>query len=501
MLSQTLKQLRRQNRIITATLVLITQLLSVYQVYALDLTILFWGDRFAQSLPRTVTDSSGTYQVGGIGLLGGLVKAGRDFEPATLTFVVGGDLAGSGPAALNRGLSEVKALNKTGIDAYVPGLVDFGYGARQLLKTLKSADFPVVLANVVETNKGPLFKSDTILTYAGLRVAVTGLISPRMLEVAPRPRLDGIIVSDPLEAARSFVTTRRDSAEVLIALSQCGWTMDSLIAAQIEGIDLILACHNYPDNFQTFKVHRTVIARAENGFSRLSRAALTYDMARRTITDIRVDTLSISSKNAQSDFRLRKQAEFYDRQFTKKAKKQTGVLAVGWEVKPDAPGNFGFWTADALRSQAPSAHLGLVCNTHLGQSIPSGPLRRQDIIAAAPFEEPVIVFQMNGAELYRTIERQMNSETRFLSWSGLKLTAENGRIVKLMVGDYTVQDGDEYSVITTGRVWDNFTALTGLKSTERPRFQLSITVREVMFETVQIQRIIATGMDGRWEVK
>lgn len=464
-----------------------------------ELTLFFWGDRLAQSLPRTEIADGETLTVGGIGLLGGMLKSLRAENPVSLTLVSGGDIAGSLPAYTSSGLTEVKNLNKLAIDAYSPGIEEFGFGKKALEKSLKAAKFPVVCANITIGENRTLFKHSIILKRNSTKIAITGLVPMYMIEVVPRDGLRGMFILDPVETAQKFVSSVRDSVDIIVILSHLGWQADSTLAADIQGIDFIIEGHNSPNANRP--VGRTKILSTVPRGEFLGQVKFGYDPDRRAISDITCDFYPVNSSLARSDVMLKRIAENDYRSSYRSNRRKVGELMNDWVPNPDGPSNFAYWAVDALRNFSPSARLALLDNTSIQSGIPRGKIRKRDIIKAFPFDQPIVVAQLSGEELLSVVKRQLQGNKPFLSWSGLQVEAVPGRITKFTVGGFNVADNEEYALLTTGHVWDNWQAFTGLSRDDRPSFQLPQTLRGALFEALH-QQGGATGLlDNRWVIR
>lgn len=130
------------------------------------------------------------------------------FGDADLT-IDGGDVLQGSPLAryeLKRGVSPLTAarlFNLAPLDVYVPGNHDFNFGPRVLASFLSSLDAEVVCANLEDSKWGMPVRPYTVRTLRdGVRVLVCGVVTD-FVNVWERPsNLDGLRVTDCVEAAR-----------------------------------------------------------------------------------------------------------------------------------------------------------------------------------------------------------------------------------------------------------------------------------------------------------
>ena len=116
-----------------------------------------------------------------------------------------------------------------------------------------------------------------------------------------------------------------------------------------------------------------------------------------------------------------------------------------------------------------------------------------------------MVFQVNGRALRYVIERQIynadNPDFDFLTWSGLEVVVENGKLKSLSANKFPVTESDEFSVVTTGNIWDGFPLYLGLQQfpDKRPFWFLpDKTLRDVLIKSIEQWKIMSTPLDDRW---
>ncbi|UOA32092.1 Trifunctional nucleotide phosphoesterase protein YfkN [Sulfitobacter sp. DSM 110093] len=178
--------------------------------------------------------------------------------------------------AYERGMKEgdmhpvIQAMNTLGFDASTLGNHEFNYGLDFLMKSLASADFPVVSANVVkktgakpsddETLVKPYVLLDRKLTDGAgaehsIKIGIIGFVPPQIMAWDRRHLEGNVQARDILEAARSWVPQMKEAgADIIIALSHSGigaakeedlMENASVPLAAVEGIDAIMTGHSH----------------------------------------------------------------------------------------------------------------------------------------------------------------------------------------------------------------------------------------------------------------
>jgi 2',3'-cyclic-nucleotide 2'-phosphodiesterase/3'-nucleotidase len=238
---------------------------------ALRLRILATTDLHAHLLPFNYYADRRDDGVG-LAALAALIERARADCPNTL-LVDNGDTLQGAPLA-DAALSElmphgephpmIAAMNALGYDAATLGNHDFDFGLEALDRALKTARYPLVLANVSRLDRGWPIKRHVILARtmvdeAGalhqLRIGITGATPPQVMRWA-RTHLDGrLCVTDILSAVRREVAIMRAAGvDLVIVLAHTGLGHDDdpaegenvgRLLARLDGVDAVVAGHTH----------------------------------------------------------------------------------------------------------------------------------------------------------------------------------------------------------------------------------------------------------------
>lgn len=181
------------------------------------------------------------------------------------------------PAKRTRGQSSIWIMNKLGYDAMALGMLDISLlTLPELRQRIGEADFPVLSANAfVSGTQELLAEPYTVLEMDGHRIGILGLTEPgATAEVS---------VTDPLEAARTWLPRVKKQAEIVILLSHAGLESDQKIAQELPGIDVVVSGRNVTINEAlvmpdtgTLILHADV-SRAGNAGQAIGVAHLSFD--------------------------------------------------------------------------------------------------------------------------------------------------------------------------------------------------------------------------------
>ncbi|HHE46433.1 MAG TPA: hypothetical protein ENL08_01860 [Bacteroidetes bacterium] len=335
-----------------------------------------------------------------------------------------------------------------------------------------------------------------------LKVGVIGLIDPDFKNAVIRSGVLGIEGLEPAGYVREFVSRRRENCDLLVALTYFKWEMDSTLAADTEGLDIIIGRSDSEPDAGVKVINGVIIVRAGADGKWLGRLTVEADTAIGGVTDYDNALLRVIPEAVPVDEKLSRFARRMDKKYTKDLQRRIGTLQTDWILEYDKPCNLPQWVADVMREAAPSADLAVINHDNLLKGLPMGSILEKDIWEICPYDYPIVIFQISGDELIRILRRQIVGSGEFLTWSGLILRAEQGKLVDVRIGGRKLDWRDDYAVVATGHFWDNLEEYLQLSRVDRPRFFLpGANQREILIRTVERMRIISTPLDDRWVVR
>lgn len=219
------------------------------------LVILQTSDTHSRIEPVSLQAADRNAGLGGVVRRVSFVKQAREGYPGALLFDCGDISQGTPYYNMFQGELEVKMMNLMKYDAMTIGNHEFDFGLENMARLFRLADFPVVCANyeVAGTPLEGLVKPYVVLEREGVRIGVFGL-STRLEGLVQADKCAGVVYRDPIPVAREVVKQLRgeEHCDVVICLSHLGLygsglgdAGDEVLAAQTEGIDLILGGHSH----------------------------------------------------------------------------------------------------------------------------------------------------------------------------------------------------------------------------------------------------------------
>ncbi len=134
----------------------------------------------------------------------------------------------------------LKAMDHMGYAAAAIGEMDLYLGLDLLRSLNDSTKLEFLSANLTDNKGNTIFEPYRLLKAGGLTVGVIGLTAPPTDKGLFFKRMPGVEVKDPLPAAREAVEKIRGKCDLIVLLSNAGYSMDLQLAKAVPGIDILI---------------------------------------------------------------------------------------------------------------------------------------------------------------------------------------------------------------------------------------------------------------------
>lgn len=245
-------------------------------------TILHTNDEHSALIPAPLVDFSRDTDnptLGGFARLASVVNRIRSEKAQVnedVVLVSAGDFIGGSPYAwliLEGHAPELSLMIEIGYDVITIGNHEYDYGPDILAQYLKRAGYPqaqsrtaIVASNTVPPLGHPLndlgIKKTHIKTLNnGLKLGFFGLMGIDAVEVAPLA--EPVTFLDQVETARSSVRMLEEAgADIIIAINHTSVDEDKDLAAQVDGIHVMVTGHCHTELHEPVLVGDTIIVSA-----------------------------------------------------------------------------------------------------------------------------------------------------------------------------------------------------------------------------------------------
>ncbi len=346
----------------------------------------------------------------------------------------------------------IAAFNPMGYDAMTLGNHEFNFGSTIFKAVLDQATFPLLGANVTESVTEPYGLADVgVVPYVeksvgaeGIKVAILGITNHRVPNYELPSNIPGLAFSDPLAKAQELSDDLRSTNDALVALTHIGFTedpksvevdknVDTNMATAVTGLDAIVGSHSHTNpatGFGAYKYLPTIVGGPGNtpvlinqayrynntlgeiflgfrpksggGYELVSRAgqylsvasSTLEDAATKAIIDPYVAALATYTNTVIGQTTAPIDALQAFTQETNGANLQADASVYELETKNSIPVDFHLSGAMTNRKVADAA-------------TPASPvtLKVSDMFSLMPYENSLVVLNMNGPQLKAVLER------------------------------------------------------------------------------------------------
>lgn len=341
------------------------------------------------------------------------VKALKEANPNTLVIDAGDTLHGQTFATISKGESIIKLMNAIGYDVMTPGNHDFNYGQERLVELAKSAQFPIISANLVKTDGTTLLNPYVIKEVGGLKIGIFGLSTPETAYKTNPKNVEGLTFANPVETAKKIVAElKAKEVDAIIALAHLGIDKEStdtsyLVRDNVEGIDLIIDGHSHStlDDIDNEGKDTKIVSTGEYN-NNLGIVNLTFaDGELKTVEPSLFSSEAAKELEAHADIAAMIAA-------TTEANKAITSAVVGkTDVELDGvrehvrggETNLSNLITNAMLA-ASGADMAITNGGGIRASIDVGDITMQEIITVLPFGNYVVVKEYTGAQILAALE-------------------------------------------------------------------------------------------------
>ncbi|KAI5802624.1 5'-nucleotidase [Pyronema domesticum] len=413
----------------------------------------------------------------------------------------------------------VPILNTLNLSAACLGNHDLDFGVAQFQYLAKTCNFPWLCANVLDPALGEgvsianLQKTTIVESSNGIKIGIIGLVEREWLDTINSLPV-GIQYENARETAMRLVPgLREQGAELIVVVSHMREPNDQKLAEELpEGfVDIILGGH---DHHYAHEIRNGIhLIRSGCDFKQMS-----YLEARKKSNDDSVPGwhFDIVRRDVTSDVpedpETKEKVEKVTSGLKAKLEKPIGFTSVPLDARFTTirakESNYANFITDLMRFYYGADCTLIGGGTMRGDALyPPGVLKIRDIVNCFPFEDPVVVIRLSGANILAALENGFSKipalEGRFPHVSGIQVVYDpslpaGARITECFMGAEPIDKDKKYTMATRGYMAtgkDGYTALSPEMGAEwvvddENGTMLSIILRQYFLS----QRVV-----GRWK--
>ena len=417
---------------------------------------------------------------GGAAVLSGCVREIRSSNRAagvpTLLLDAGDIFLGTPEGNLSKGIAVTEVMNAAGYDAMTIGNHEFDLGVDVVNALAASARFPILGANVrIPPGRAPpaFLRPYVIKELGGLKVGIIGVITELVPAVVMPGRNEKIVFEKPQEIIRACVADlKARGVDFIILLSHCGSEEDRRIAAEVEGIGVIVGGHGHELLRKALRVRSTgtLVVQAGASGQYLGRIDCEVDPQSGRAARYRYKVIPIEKDRCAPDPAVEGVLEKWDAKVGEKFDEQVGSSLSDFAGSDIGEGTLGDLITDSMRA-ATGAEIAFHNNYGIRNPLLKGPVTIRDIYKIMPFDNTLYTMSLTGAQVLKILEQSLAFKDGILQLSGLRVeydpkAAPGARVRSASCGGreidprgtYTVatnsylsQGGDSYATFLEGR--------------------------------------------------
>lgn len=297
-----------------------------------------------------------------------------------------------------KGEPVLELYNRLGISIQCLGNHEFDYGQDILARYLQTITFPAVCANLT-VKGGPLPQPPPykiLTTSKGIRMVFLGLIQVEEdtgYPSASPDKLKDLSFAPPLKAALQYRNLHRQG-DLLIGLTHLGVEGDVPLTTKLRELDLIIGGHSHTLISQPVKHNGVLVTQAGSNGQHLGRIDII--MQGRRIKDMKASVIALKDVTQRSP-EITAMLEKYQA--------SPALLRVIAEPAGQLKGKaeLGTLICEAAR-QAYGLDMVFQNNGGTRRDTLSNPVRVRDIYEMCPFDNTIVVYEMNTAEIISLIK-------------------------------------------------------------------------------------------------
>ena len=417
----------------------------------------------------------------GLAEMAAAVRTIKKQNKLTFWFDAGDTLHGMPRINISNGENIVPLLNFAGIDLLAPGNHDFDYGAEQIEILAQKLKFPVLAANVTRKSNGAkVFPPYKIFKQGNIKIGVFGLATPETAYKSSSAKFAPFNFLNPVESAREMIKILRPQCDVVICVMHMGLDKSSeftsaRIAAETEGIDVIIDGHSHTELPEGLTVGNTLIAQADCYEHYLGQVKINLRDGKITSKTAKLLTAEDVKKiNPTPDKKItnqiirmeKKNKKILDEVVAYSEKELSGAR----ELIRRQESEIGNLCADMLRWKT-GADIAVMNGGGIRTGLPAGDITRGDILEIMPFGNNAQKAEISGKVIREMLEHSVFGVPAtfggFLSVSGMTFSFDpskpagqrveevfiNGEILDenkiytMAAPNFTLMGGDDYTML------------------------------------------------------
>lgn len=450
----------------------------------------------------------GKREIGGLARMSQIVNDMRAIQPNTLLVDAGDAPYNTNIGNLFEGKSTIDVMNAMKYDAMVLGNHDFDFPYPVLESNAERASFPFLSANTLYEGAQPEFlKPYVIKELNGVKIGIIGVTDDESHYYTHPKNVEGISFNNEFEAAEQAVDAVKDQADVVIALAHLHGD-NPVLPTKVSGIDVEIGGGQDVVAFPQIIGDTWLISPGKHAevlnqinLNMMDGQMLGLNFAHIFLTD-----------NLPEDPAVAAVIDDYRGQLDGKMKEVVGQTSVALDGERQTvrlkESNLGNAVADSLREMT-DADIALQNGGGIRASIAAGDITLEQVYAALPFDNTVVVVEASGQTVWDALEHSLSwypdAAGGFLQVSGLTYTFDaskeaGSRLVEVMIDGKPIDKTKMYKVAANDFLTGGGDKFTMLKDETKLLSKTKSYLRDAFYEYLQKHPTLSPELEGRIKI-
>ncbi|MCF7913261.1 MAG: bifunctional metallophosphatase/5'-nucleotidase [Candidatus Cloacimonetes bacterium] len=444
---------------------------------------------------------------------------------------------------VTKGKAVIDYMNKIGYDLLVLGNHEYDIGEEELKKTLSLAEFPILSCNIFDRSTGKLVsyaEPYRMFEKMGLRIAVIGVTTTdtKMMSFPENIKNVEFRPAKPEVEKYIKIVREKENADIVILVGHMGlpyspepayqqryiekkeeeqearrWGYDAQeIAHEVQGIDLMVGGHIHKGIAEPWEdpVTHTLVVQGYAYGSGIGHITLTIDPVTKTVSGYELPAMREGMMVTMFEDEFIPEPEIAaaiaEQQEIAEAgmDEVIGTASIHLTKDGDAQSLIGNMVCDAM-VWAGDADFSFLNLGGIRGAISKGPITYRDVFNVMPFDNAMVVLEIDGKLLKDIIELRVSGSRHGLRTSGAKIVysrkrADFDRVTALEIQGEPWQADKIYKVATTDFLLQGNAGLAML--TKLPESQITMlesTLRDNIVNYIKKNSPVSAKIDDRWQ--
>ncbi len=442
---------------------------------------------------------------------------------------------------MTKGNAVITYMNMIDYDLSVVGNHEYDIGEEDLIETYKNAEFPILSCNIIEKETGELVdyvQPYLIMEKMGIKFGIIGVTTTdteKMSFPENIKNIDFIPAKDALEKYIPIV--RKENVDILIVVGHIGlpydpepayqnrylgddhekqryWGYDAQeLAHEVEGIDIFFGGHMHKGFAAAWEdpLTHTLVFQGYAYGSNIGHTIIKIDKKTKTISGYEKPALREGVLITLFEDEFIPDEEIGNKIETMQKLAEQGMDEIIGEAATyisrdgiDAQNKIGNLVCEAML-ETTGADFAFLNLGGVRGDLQQGPITHRNVFDVMPFENQVVIIEVDGEFLKNIIEMRVSGSRHGLRVAGVNVVysrtrKDYDRITKLLIGGEPWQKDKVYHITTTDFLLQGNAGLTMLtKIPESQITRIEKSLRDCIVDYIKKKSPVTAQIDNRWK--